>query len=246
MFLRSFNNKKTIIFQESSLVAKHFVDKPVPASNKMPKWYKNEKLYSHGNNNIVDHAKYNSHGTYKLCVPLVDSMSSGYTIELSATIVITNSGSSENYIPKVNWNVDWNVCDTLDSEALQKYPIPYQHHNQCFRWYTEWIIKTPKNYSLWVTHPSHRYDLPFTTINGFVDSDRHYNRLILPFFIQNGFEGIIERGTPIAQIIPIKRDNWVSKKQKAKDDSYFITTNNVKIDYERGYKKLFWSKKRYG
>ena len=32
-----------------------------------------------------------------------------------------------------------------------------------------------------------------------------------PFFIKEGFTGLIPYGTPIVQIIPFKRDDWKSK-----------------------------------
>ena len=42
-------------------------------------------------------------------------------------------------------------------------------------------------------HPVHRHDLPFFTLTGFVDTDKLPNRLVLPFFIKDGFELIIEK-----------------------------------------------------
>ena len=98
---------------------------------------------------------------------------------------------------------------------------------------------------MWITHPSHRYDLPFTTINGFVDTDLYPNRLVLPFFIKDGFEGIIKEGTPIAQIIPIKRDNWKSIENNFSNQESLNMENYPKINLLRTYKNKYWSKKNY-
>lgn len=238
------NNKK-IIFEEASLAAKYLLDKPKPAKNFIPSWFKKDKNYSHGDNNLVNMVKNNSVATYKMCVPVIDSMTIGYNITLPATIVVSNGEDKTTYAPKINWNVSWSVCDMQPLEALQNYPIPHGHSSDFFRWNVEWKIITPKDYSLLVMHPSHRYDLPFTTLSGIVDTDLHPNKLILPFFIKNGFEGIIEEGTPIAQIIPIKRDSWISETKDFNENYDWIARNILKTSFIRSYKKMFWSKKDY-
>ena len=66
----------------------------------------------------------------------------------------------------------------------------------------------------------------------------------VPFFIKSGFEGVIPAGTPIAQLIPIKREKWVYAQ------SWGNTAKQVEIAKElrRGegvYKKLFRKEKEY-
>ena len=239
------NNKKEIIFQEFSLNAKHMQDTPKPSHNSIPQWFKNDKNFSTGSNDKLKAVKTDYSGTYKMCVPVTDTMSAGYNIVLPATVYITNLKDAENYEPNILWQVDWNVCDVQPQNALQSYPIPYEHSPTFFRWKIDWKIITPSGYSAWITHPSHRHDLPFTTINGFVDTDVHPNPLYLPFFVKNGFEGKIDAGTPIAQVIPIKREHWVSKRKDYDEEISKMITNNSKLDYFRTYKNRYWSKKRY-
>jgi hypothetical protein len=67
----------------------------------------------------------------------------------------------------------------------------------------------------------------------------------LPFYIKDGFEGVIPQGTPIAQIIPFRQENWSSK----------IANGLVNIGKKHGeqskavlsgwYKKTFWTRKNY-
>jgi hypothetical protein len=75
-----------------------------------------------------------------------------------------------------------------------------------------WTIQAPEGYALLVTHPVNRCDLPFTTLTGLVDCDRYYDNWIhFPAQWHNDrFEGVLKRGTPIAQIIPVRRDTWTS------------------------------------
>jgi hypothetical protein len=254
MNLAKYNSKmkktKIIKFEEVSLASSlELSPPPKPAITCVPNWYKKDKSFTHGNNDVLEHVKNSeSYGTYKMCVPLTDSMTSGYNVVLPASIIITNDGSLDQYIPKLNWKVNWPMCDAPAGD-LKNYPIPYGHDLTFFRWILDWKITTPLGYSLWITHPSQRYDLPFTTINGFVDTDLHPNKLFLPFFVRSGYEGKIEAGTPIAQIIPIKRESWKSEVIKNDKDSIesigFLAQNNIKLDFIRTYKNRYWSRKKY-
>ena len=236
-------NKK-IIFQEVDHVSTNFAEMPKPIKNTVADWYKDDKNFSHGDNDILKFIKLGSNATYKMCQPLIDTMTSGYVIALPAAVSVFND-SQNGYVPRIDWQVDWDVCDALPLNTIQNYPIPYKHNGLGFRWKIDWIIKTPPGYSVWITHPSQRYDLPFTTINGFVDTDQHPNALLLPFFVREGFEGIIEKDTPIAQIIPIKREGWVSERKPIDPEYMKKRTGNVKMDYLRTYKNRYWSKKKY-
>jgi hypothetical protein len=114
-----------------------------------------------------------------------------------------------------------------------------------FRWILDWKIKTPKGYSSMIMHPLHRFDLPFTTLPGIIDTDNHPSALLLPFFIQDGFEGIIKEGTPIAQLFPFRRESWESEKKEINPNISFINRNSNNLKVFRSYKTKFWSKKEY-
>ena len=70
-----------------------------------------------------------------------------------------------------------------------------------------WRIKVPAGYSVLLTQPFNRPDLPFTCFSGLVDCDRFETTINLPF-LWTGPVGqhLLPAGTPIAQIIPIRRD----------------------------------------
>jgi hypothetical protein len=240
------NNIKKIIFKAHEEHAQIVTPMPRPMTSVIPEWYKKQKNFSNGENNpIKAMGRISSEGTYKLCVPLIDTLTSGYVFTLPASILVQNSATDGTYAPHVTWQVGWKVLDSMQPKTHSGYPTPAGFSSFIFRWYTDFKIKTPAGYSCWITHPSHRWDLPFLTINGFVDTDKHPNSLLLPFFIKEGFEGIIEEGTPIAQIIPFKRDNWKSEKEELSHEVFFIKQNAAKIDYVRTYKKRYWTRKKY-
>jgi hypothetical protein len=73
-----------------------------------------------------------------------------------------------------------------------------------------WTIELPPGYSLFVTHPVNRQDLPFHTLTGLVDADRFkHNFIHFPAQWRDpNFSGMLPKGTPVAQCLPFKRDVW--------------------------------------
>jgi hypothetical protein len=94
-------------------------------------------------------------------------------------------------------------------------------------------------------NPANRFDLPFQTITGIVDCDKYPGQVHFPFFLKEGFTGIIPKGTPIVQIIPIKRDSW--KREHLKYDKNFSAIFFEKFfsTIKRSYKNNYWFKKEY-
>jgi hypothetical protein len=67
----------------------------------------------------------------------------------------------------------------------------------------------------------------------------------IPFYVKEGFEGVIPQGTPIAQLIPFRQENWLSKKTKG----LVVLSNQDKLRSNSliygWYKKTFWTRKKY-
>lgn len=224
---------------------------PSPSSNNLPNWFKDTKKFV---NEFNDYEKASINQdlinpgvkptrTFKSCVPITDTFTSGYTIKNSATIFVKKP-PIEDASPQLEWEVSYTVADYQGIDILGKYPIPHGYSSHVFRWFSHWKIETPPGYSSLIMHPAHRHDLPFFTLTGIVDTDKMPNYLLLPFFIRKDFSGFIDVDTPIAQVIPFKRDNWDSEIKKF-DESMLYSQDKVKIDFERAYKKRFWSKKSF-
>jgi hypothetical protein len=69
----------------------------------------------------------------------------------------------------------------------------------------------------------------------------------LSFKVENNFKGIIEKGTPIAQVIPFKRESWESQYIDYKDSKDNQKTQRMLIrsKFFNYYKKNFWHKKEW-
>ena len=94
--------------------------------------------------------------------------------------------------------------------------------------------------------PMHRENI-FEILPGVIDTDTFPVQLAFPFIMKNKkFKGIIPKGTPIAQIVPFKRESWKMKNGNIKDLKDFnkkqFTISSLLMDR---YKRLFWQKKQY-
>jgi hypothetical protein len=240
-------NKK-IIFEAAELHAELLLEGPTPAINHIPKWFKDQKIFSNSKNTVdlleAEKTIKNTY-TYKLCVPVTDSISSGYIVTTPADILVKNVGENNQYTPQIEWKTNFPLADTQGYEAVGNYPTPTGFNSMPFRWNHDWKIITPSGYSILFMHPIHRHDLPFFTLSGIVDTDMNPNKIHFPFFIKENFEGLIKEGTPIVQFLPFKRDNWKSEKKSFSIKSNIFYQNATKINYLRTYKNKFWTKKKY-
>jgi hypothetical protein len=246
-----FKKEKIIKFYAGNEVAEEIFSPPTPATNNVPEWFKNTKKFTNGYNDSVkalndkDIKDFNPFPTktFKSCIPITDSITLGYTLKSTATVFVKNIGKDD-YIPDIQWKTSYSVGDFQSPEVLGQYPVPTGYSNRMFRWHSYWKIETPPGYSCLITHPIHRNDLPFFTVSAVVDTDKHPNFLVLPSFIKTGFTGFIEVDTPIAQILPFKRDDWKSEINKF-NESMLYGPERVFREFERAYKKRWWSKKTF-
>ncbi len=70
-----------------------------------------------------------------------------------------------------------------------------------------WTIELEQGYSLFATHPVNRADLPFRLLTGLVDCDRFCDVGVLfpAFWVDPEFEGVLPRGTAVAQCFAVER-----------------------------------------
>lgn len=181
---------------------------PSPAKNFIPEWYKKAPRFigNEGKPKIQSSVSPGNKGV-KICVPFLDGLTHGYMAELWQDIQVSQTPEG----PRIEWPVEPVVLKQRPGFGLETLPIPAGHLDNQFVWMNPYTIETPPGYSVLITHPLNRFDLPFTTLSGVVDSDAVMGPGHLPFYLQEGFEGIIPAGTPIFQIIPIKRTDWDSE-----------------------------------
>lgn len=220
---------------------------PEPAIRHVPEWYRslarhdvwNDDKHLHPVNNIGgDGARVAT----KMCMPFLDSLTAGYYYLLEDDLLVE---LQEDGRPILSWASDVML---LDKRPTIELPVPDNCHPIHYGWRMNWYYQTPPGYSVLITHPMNRHDLPFYTMSGIVESDIWGLPVFTAFFLKRGFQGIIPKGTPIFQIIPFKRDNWeleVESSQDKLDEHEFKAENRRSMLYGY-YKKTAWRKKLFG
>jgi hypothetical protein len=209
----------------------------------VPEWYKKMATYIDDSKLRIRPEKYGgSNTTIKQCVPFLDSLTCGYIVELFQDVEVCNVNGEVS----ITWGVDPAALDSRDPKMVQGFPVPEGHNPTNFVWNNQVSLQTPHGYSCLITHPFNRFDLPFTTLTGVVDTDTNpMNKGKLPFYLKKDFEGIIPRGTPIYQILPFKRENWKSKKDEEMHSLAAALTDKARSVGQGFYKKTGWSRKVY-
>jgi hypothetical protein len=247
---------RKIRFVPLNIYAKENITAPVPAKSFVPQWYKNaEMAISEETGKIATPNDKHISGGLKSCVPFLDAMISGYFIcSWEDYYVKTTEDVDEFYPVSINpYTEKYERKDLHDPIMLRDRPgdsghtLPrpegYCHRHMIFG--GQWGVRLPRGWSALLTHPLNRFDLPFITTSGIIDSDEWWTGGNIPFFFKKNFEGIIPAGTPFAHIIPIKRSAWFSY---VSDLS--TTRNNYVADKARSvpigwYRNNIWVKKKY-
>ena len=213
------------------------LDKPQPASNFIPDWYKKMESYIGGNKK--PDGKGGTMATIKRCMPVFDAMTAGYIITLPADVYVSIKDGQQNF--------EWSSLGLIEFHPIaqaSEHPLKNQHAYPKFISY--WSIRTPKGYSTLLVQPFHRESI-FTVFPGIIDTDKYYAPVNFPFVINDPeFEGLIPRGTPIGQVIPFKRDAWtmqIGGKKEFKEQ--YENRHTLTYKFFDRYKTMFRQPKEY-
>lgn len=180
-------------------------EKPVPARNVIPEWYKKQERYM--DNKVSYNKEMEVSHTIKRCMPVMDAMTSGYIVKLSSDILVENHDGHKNF----SWAIGgWDLIEAHSESQVSQYPMDDTWSPMPYKFKNPFGIKTPKGYSCLFVDPMHGDEKPFMCLPAVVDTDDFNTPLNFPFLIKKDFSGIIPAGTPIIQIIPFKREEWTS------------------------------------
>ena len=212
----------------------HLTLPPIPAVKgiseqwrSFPRWVENEE----------------GHKTVKHCMPFFDAMTAGYLYLLAEDVEFTFVNGQ----PTIKCA---HPAPLVEIRSIKEIPAPDGYYPIQFSWQMWWGMKLPDGWSALITHPSNHHDLPFRVVSGIADYDVYNQPGNIGFFILNGWTGVLPKGTPMFQIIPIKRGDWVmeidrslSEKGRAYNDHKLeVTKTSGWDDY---YKKKIRIDKKY-
>jgi hypothetical protein len=214
MNLLNFNKAKPkkILFNPFNEWVRASETKPVPSFSIMPSWYKQLRRFV---NNSDFPIKAHGKPDVKMCSPFREAITYGYLLVTPCELEVTWMADGT---PEISWNPQF-PYDPIHLRGDVRNPenqglgmsIPAGCSPFMFALSPMWAPETPKGYSVLITHPLNRHELPFILTSGIMDSDKWTDAGNMPFFIKSDFVGVIPKGTPIAQIIPLKRDDWESE-----------------------------------
>ena len=221
-------------------------ERPKPSKNFIPEWFKKMPSYApspedpEGKKLIVQN--YQSNATAKKCTPMLDAMTTGYTVSLWSDVQVRQNIDG----PSITWRVERDVFALHENYSSPLIPTPPGYDNIVFKYWTDFMIKTPKGYSIMIRPPAGHNDIPFHAIPAVIDSDDPSIDNNFPVWIRSGLEGIIEKGTPIAQIIPFKRDDWKAEFSFIpRDKSMWNKEKTFGSNLVNHYVRNIWKKKNF-
>lgn len=231
-----------------------YVQPPTPGSDLIPEWFrKGESFLNAETQKVTSKNDPLKTAGMKGCMPFFDSLTSGYLLVTWADVEITkNDGGPIEFkyvepdlFGKYNeTNHDFKMIIERIGDLGHTIPRPKGHSHNHMAWSSLWGMALPKGWSLLITHPFNRFDLPFTTMSAIMESDRFTPNGNIPFFLQEGWTGVIKKGTPYAQIIPIKRSSWMSTFSKMSIKDKFLAISAREVDYGF-YRSKIWVPKKY-
>ncbi len=234
------SNKSWITLEDNSL--------PSPIIKTIPDWYRKADRFAKKENDEYweDPNIGGKIATWKACPAIFDIMGTGYTLRTPCDIEFVQRSANTMSVTISDAKYK-DFC--VPRQKMPQFENPKGYYENHFAWFSDWEIKTPPGYSVLYSQPFNRYELPFLTTSGIIDNDKVHLPGSMPFFLIKGFEGVIPEGTPYAQLIPFKREDWKSE-INLEDPSKIAAKNyknSAKYRVPNGgiYKNKVWEPRRY-
>ena len=217
---------------------------PQPAKKFVPEWYRITPSYLGDGKKTPPTpgaSSDNTKATVKRCVPVFDAITSGYMLLLEQDIFVSFDDQGRHLYTWKDGDFGFHSFQQLPYYPLK---VPETMDEVAPKFMTSFSIKVPKGYSVMYVPPMHR-EAKFEVLPGIVDADQHHTPINLPFqWIDTKWEGMLEAGTPIAQVIPFKRESW--KMEVSKDNTYHLKSKHTLLNvFYDAYRKNMWTKKEF-
>jgi hypothetical protein len=185
--------------------------------------------------------------TWKACPAIYDIMGTGYVYRTPCDIEFFEDSAG---------SIQCKVLDARNRDfvgfrpPMAQFKAPMGYHETHFAWWADWAVEVPEGYSVLYTQPFNRFELPFLTTSGIIDNDHVHLPGTMPFYVVKGFTGVIPAGTPYAQLLPFKREDWESKVDTSIEYEEMAKKNQENSDKYRTpdggiYQKEVWERRKY-
>jgi len=182
--------------------------RPIPATLGLPDWFK-----------VLPQRAFNptmgaEAQTVKKCPPFIDAMTYGFLMLLPVDLAVHDGEFTWQFDVPKGFVSEFSHSPIGFHDGSQVAGTPFFDDDRfIIKFNNFWTIEAPKGYSVLITHPVNRADLPFTTLTGLVDCDAFHDTPVnFPArWHDTAFNGVLPRGTPVAQCLPLKRESWIGR-----------------------------------
>ena len=185
--------------------------KPVLASEVQPDWWKKSK--------VQEIVRGRVRHTIRACPAMEDWLKMGYYIVSSRNIKVHIGMSDEDVGSEISFADDFEGGEySSPSHPVDQFGGVFNFLGKdvapvrdAFKMRNPWNITTPKGYSVFYLDPFLHQSPYFAVWPGILDTDK-FNKNIdnaqVIFYPKVDHSFIIEKGTPLVQIIPFRREEW--------------------------------------
>ena len=221
-----------------SCLKKHLgvIPSPVSAVKAAPDYFKSVKPQTNSDPGT---------STVKRCLPFLDALSAGFIIPMWSDVwVFAKNGELQ---------IDFPVGTSLDATLGQHGPEQIPNHplskkpygNTPLKWINPWVVKTDPGISCLFTSPLNHLETRFKILDGVVDTDTYYNNINFPFIWSGGDgEFLIERGTPLVQVIPFRRETFELEVSVTDLDEVEKHSAIIGTKFKNAYREEFWHNRK--
>ena len=204
--------------------------KPVLAKSLAPDWFKKMKVFQHDRGKRMQ--------TIRACPAMDDWLKSGWLILANRDMEVNVDGPFT-YTTDAKENEKKSGTNEFKDDNRQGQASPSHPAGQfgyafsylgedgpvkdAFKMRNAWNIITPKGYSCFYLDPFLFQNNHFATWQGVIDTDdfninQDNSQIIFYPKVKHSF--VIPKGTPLVQIIPFKREEWVATYQLKDEKSW--------------------------
>lgn len=174
------------------------IAEPRPAKTVLPDWFRKIPAIDMDHVGASDNAI-----TIKRCMPFFDALATGWMLPLAAEVRLEIRNGGKNVVS--GW--EFNRVMVSNHNPHQVTGHPHASRPPC-KFHNYWSIRTAPGWSCLFVPPLNRPNGVFEVAAGIVDTDTYSAHIHFPFF-PIGPDGlhIIEKGTPLVQIFPFRRED---------------------------------------
>lgn len=187
----------------------------------------------------------NKQDTVKKCPGIGDWLTSGYIISLWTDVDVVQGGE---YGPDASLNNGATGAAQHPPYQCQDMLTQKSHHHGSIKLPGTWHIKTSPGWSIMIVPLWYWKDQPWEVMPGIIHSDNHHCEVNLNMILKSTeSQFTVQAGTPLAQIIPFKRDS-VSGVSRAMDNNDIKRHNIILRMYnwtKNGVTKFYKQKTSY-